>query len=255
VLLDHLPHAVSYVLVVSIRMGVALALLPAPIGQGAPVVVRAALGVYLALALTWAHLADLPPEVTDPTWVLTAALGEAWIGASIGLTARLAVAVAEIAGELVSTSMGLGFAPAVDPNTGHESTATSLVLAQLTTLAFFAIRGHHVILTALASTLDLLPPGAGWRLEVATPALELAGSILRAGVLVASPVVATMFIVQLGVALASRVASRLQVFSLSFAVAASVGLLTLGVVLPAIAGALVRAVEGLGESLAALVTP
>ena len=53
----------------------------------------------------------------------------------------------------------------------------------------------------------------------------------------------TMLIVQLGVAITSRAAPRLQVFSISFAIAASVGLLTLVVAMPAITEAITACVK------------
>jgi flagellar biosynthetic protein FliR len=224
---------VPLVVLVSIRIGVALASLPAPLGSVAPTQVRAALGLMLAITITLPRLSDAAEILLDPFWLAGAALSEALVGATIGLTARLCLAAAEIAGEIVGGSIGLGFAQQVDPSSGHEVAATARVLEMLAVLTFFAARGHHAVIAALAESLVLVPPGAGVGEAVQAHGLELG----------------TMLVVQLALAITSRAAPRLQVFSISFALAASVGLLTLVVSMTAISEAITREVHALPAQL------
>jgi len=236
--LDDLVRLVPYVILVSVRVGVALASLPAPFGSGAPNQVRAALGLFLSIAIAIPHAREADAIVLDPFWLGGAAIGEALVGAAIGLTARLCLAATEAAGEVVSGSMGLGFAQTVDPTTGSETSVVAKALMQLAVLGFFAMGGHHAIIAGLARSLDAAPPGMAWNGAIATSTVDMAGDLVAVGLRIASPVMGTMLIVQLGVALVSRAAPRLQVFSISFAVAASVGLLTLFVAIPAMAEAI-----------------
>lgn len=240
---------VPLVVLVSLRIGVALASLPAPFGSVAPTQVRVALGLVLAVTITLPRLSDASAIVLDPFWLAGAALSEALVGATIGLSARLCLAAAEIAGEVVGGSIGLGFAQQVDPSSGHEVAATARVLEMLAVLTFFAARGHHAVIAALAESLVLVPPGAGVSDVVRAHGLELGTGLVAAGLRIASPVLGTMLVVQLAIAITSRAAPRLQVFSISFALAASVGLLTLVVSMTAISEAITHEVNTLPAAL------
>lgn len=233
-----LVQLVPYVLLVSVRVGVALASLPAPFGSVAPSQVRAVLSLFVAAVIAIPHAAEASTIMLDPFWLGGAAIGEALVGAAIGLTARLCLAATEAAGEVVSGSMGLGFAQTVDPTSGQETAVVAKALMQLAVLAFFALGGHHAIILGLSRSLDAAPPGAGWSDPIARSAVDMAGDLVAVGLGIASPVMGTMLVVQLGVALVSRAAPRLQVFSISFAVAASAGLLTLFVAIPAMSEAI-----------------
>ena len=119
----------------------------------------------------------------------------------------------------------------------------------LAVLTFFAARGHHAVIAALAESLVLVPPGAGVSDVVRAHGLELGTGLVAAGLRIASPVLGTMLVVQLAIAITSRAAPRLQVFSISFALAASVGLLTLVVSMTAISEAITHEVNTLPAAL------
>lgn len=242
-------------MLVSLRIGVALASLPAPLGSVAPPQVRAALGLFLAIAIALPHAREANDLFVDPIWLSGAAVGEVLVGAAIGLSARLCLAAAEAAGEIVGGSIGLGFAQLADPTTGQEAAATSRVLEQLAVLVFFASSGHQAVIAALAQSLEVAPPGAAWTGALSAHTLDLGADLVAAGLRIASPVMGTMLIVQLGVAITSRAAPRLQVFSISFAVAAAVGLATLVVAMPAIAEAITAQMRGLPSTLIEVVSP
>jgi len=248
--LDELARLVPYIVLISVRVGIAFASLPPPVGSVAPAQVRAVLGVFVAAVIAIPHTAEAQAIVLDPFWLGGAAVGEALVGAAIGLTARLCIAATEAAGEVISGSIGLGFAQAMDPTSGQETSVVAHALIQLAVLAFFVLGGHHAVIAGLARSLDSAPPGAAWNGAIAVSALEMARDLVGAGLRIASPVMGTMLIVQMGVALASRAAPRLQVFSISFAVAASVGLLTLFVAIPATTEAIAASVREIPTHIA-----
>jgi flagellar biosynthetic protein FliR len=251
---EGLVPLIPLVMLVSLRVGVALASLPAPLGNVAPMQVRAALGLALATVITLPRAGDADAIVLDPFWLAGAALSEALVGACIGLTARLCLAAAEIAGEAVGGSIGLGFAQQVDPSSGHEVAATARLLEMLAVMTFFVGNGHHAVIGALAESLALVPPGAGVSEALRVHGADLGAGLVGAGLRIASPVLGTMLVVQLAIAITSRAAPRLQVFSLSFAVAASVGLLTIVVSMTAISEAIHHEVDALPARLMEIVS-
>lgn len=216
------------VVLVAVRVGTALATMPAPFGELAPVRIRAVLGFMISLTMTIPNLdAIVVPEGLDPMAYGIAAFGEFVIGSVIGLTVRVTLAAAEMAGTLVGMSMGLGFATSVDPLFGDVSLPTTHVMGALGILIFMSIQGHHVVLQALNASLLAAPVGAAWQASLSGGILGIGSQMVARGLQIASPVVASLFIVQIGAALVTKAAPRVQLFALTFAVTIGIGLVVL----------------------------
>ena len=239
-----------FVALVSLRVAVVLALLPAPFGELAPTRIRAALSFVLAYVLSLPTLGSALSLSLEPTTMLVSGLAELVIGTSIGLTVRVAMAAAESAGTLAGNAMGLGFAGQVDPLFGSEGVPTTMITSSLAVLIFFVLRGHHIVLEALSASLTVAPCGGGF------PALHLEGlttlgsRMVMQGLRIASPVVATMFIVQLGTALVARAAPRVQIFALSFGVSVSIGALVLLLSAPELAHGIAVVISSIPDTIA-----
>jgi flagellar biosynthetic protein FliR len=243
---------VPYVALVSIRVAIVLSMMPAPFGELAPARIRAALSFLIAFSLTIPTLGQAHTIPIDPAPLLVSSLAETMIGAVIGLTVRVTLAAAEAAGTLLGTSMGLGFANTIDPLFSDEGVPTTSLIGSLAVLVFFVLRGHHVVLEALSASLALAPCGHGFPQFPADRMIVLGSRIVAQGLRIASPVVATMFIVQLGMALVAKAAPRVQIFSLSFGVAVSIGALVIVASAPHIAQGLANLVSGIPDTLAQL---
>lgn len=240
------------VVLVSLRVGIVFALLPAPLGDMTPVVIRTALSFMVAFTLTLPTLGHAHTLSLEPSALLVSALSELMVGAVIGMTVRVTLAVAEIAGSLAGNAMGLGFATTIDPLFKDEGVPTTGLLGSLGVLIFFVLRGHHVLLQALSASLALAPCGAGFPAFHADRIAVLGARMVAQGLRIASPVVATMFIVQMGMALVARAAPRVQVFSLSFGIAASIGALVLVASAPHAAQGLATIIAAIPDTLAQL---
>ena len=122
-------NVLPLVALVSLRVAIMLALLPAPFGELAPARIRAALSFVLAFALTLPTLGDAHQISLEPAPLLISGLTELLVGAVIGLTVRVTLAAAEAAGTLTGTAMGLGFANQIDPLFGDEGVPTTTLIS------------------------------------------------------------------------------------------------------------------------------
>jgi len=244
-----LMRIAPFIALVSLRVALVLALMPAPFGDLAPMRIRAALGFLLAMVLCLPHLSMAPKLGIDPGPLLVAAVTEIFVGSVIGLTVRVTLAAAEIAGTIAGNAMGLGFAGSIDPLFGEESLPTTLIMNSLGILTFFALRGHHAVFEALFASLTLVPAGELIHTLRAPELTALGAGMVAHGLRIASPVVATMFITQLGTALVARAAPRVQIFALSFGVTVSVGALVLVASAPQVASAISTSVSSLLPTL------
>jgi flagellar biosynthetic protein FliR len=236
----------------SLRIALTLAGLPAPFGGVAPMRVRTALSVALSLALCIPLIGRLPPIATDVVSLGRAAVFEIMLGSVMGLTVRVTLAAVEVAGTLAGQAMGLGFATSIDPSHGESILPTTYLLGSLGTAIFFAFNGHHVVIAALSDSLIHIPIGQGLPEGVRNAGLHIGGDLVARGLQIAAPVVASMFIVQLGTAFVSRTAQRVHLFAFSFSIAIAAGILVLYVSASSIVAAISVQVRHLPEALMAL---
>ena len=205
----------------SLRCGAALAVLP---GIGAllvPLRVRIGLSAAVGLLVLGGPPLAVPADLLGVGGLLAIA-GEIAVGLMAGLVLHIAFASASIAGELLSQSMGLGFASIIDPGG-----ATNSVLA-----------------TFLGLLLWLLLLGMGAHLRL----IELL--VASSGLLLALPVAALLLLVNLLLAVTARSAPQLNIFSIGFPALLVAGLLALPVALPAMVDRLASIIDGAQDQLA-----
>jgi flagellar biosynthetic protein FliR len=197
-----------------------------------PVSIKVSLGVLITMIIA----PTLPPlPAIDPgSWAgLLVLLQELLIGLAMGFAMRLVFAAIEMAGEVTSLTMGLGFATFFDPSSSGRSSAIGQFLALVATMAFLAVNAHLVLLSALAESFVSLPITGG-PFSSGAP-LELArwgGRIFSAGFQISLPIVAALLITNIALGILTRAAPQLNLFGIGFPVTLGVGLLTLSIALP-----------------------
>lgn len=197
-----------------------------------PVAAKVSLGVILATIIAPA-IPALP--AADPVSLagLLILVQEMLIGLAMGFAMRIVFAAVEMAGEMSSLTMGLGFASFFDPQTKGRSSAVSQLLALIATMAFLAVNAHLVLLSALAESFVTMPisaspmgVGAPWELA------RWAGRIFSAGLQLALPIIAALLITNVALGILTRAAPQLNIFGIGFPISLGVGLLVISLVLP-----------------------
>ncbi|QYF92021.1 flagellar biosynthetic protein FliR [Massilia sp. PAMC28688] len=197
-----------------------------------PRTAKVLLGVMLALAIAPAIPAA---PAADPMSLagLLILIQELLIGAAMGFSMRIVFAAVEMAGEVASMTMGLGFAATFDPQTRGRSTSVSQFLALIATMAFMAVNGHLVLLEVLAESFYSLPISAtpvanGMSLQV----VRWGATIFSVGLQLSLPIVAALLITTVALGILTRAAPQLNIFGIGFPVSLGVGLLLLSQTLP-----------------------
>ena len=85
---------------------------------------------------------------------------EAVIGLMMGSLARFFFFAFQIAGELVSMSMGLSSAQMFNPALGGQSSAIEQFYLAFATLFYLSVNGHHFLLSGLVDSFRVLPISA-----------------------------------------------------------------------------------------------
>ena len=213
------PGALSVFMLLLGRTGGLLWAVPGWEQRQLPVRVRVAATFVLALAMTpFVSQRYTEQAVPGLEWL---PLELAW-GLALGLSMRILLASAEIAGELMGVSLGLGFANFFDPGAGEAANPVRRIAQTLALLAFIAVGGLAAPVRVLAHPLlaDLV-----WfeLLRDATRVFTLFSDSFSLGVALAMPMIVATTCANLAVGLANRAASGLNVFSVMLALTALIG--------------------------------
>ena len=218
---------------VMVRIGAAFIAAPVFGAVGVPVMVRITLSGAIAVLVINTQAITPPAEIFSATTLL-AILGEALIGLAIGFVLQIAFAAPMLASELIGTSMGLGFASAVDPQNGRSSPALGQFLSILITLLFLAVNGHLVLVEMVVKSYQAMPPGAAWLAPGRLQGIALFGGYtFTAGLLLALPVGFLLLCLNLIIGMISRAAPSLNLFAIGLPAGLAVGVIALALAMPA----------------------
>lgn len=210
---------------------------------------RAAVLVVLALVLLPATPPARLPE--DPLAVPFVLAGEMAIGVAIGLLAAAFVQGAALAGEFASTQMGLQLAPALAPMPEAQQAGIAQLQSLLAVAVFLHLDGHLALVSGVADSLRVLPPGTVLHVEAFAPAVQRAGLVMfETALRVGAPVLGTLFLTNLAMAVLGRAVPHLNAMVVALPVATAAGLVMTAIALPLVAHVVGGATDALPASIA-----
>ena len=185
--------------------------------------------IIIAIALTIAIYPLLDWPVIDPVSAsgLVDIFQQALIGIVMGLFLQVVAAAFVVAGQTISTTMGLAMASLADPNFGTVP-VIGLLLTILGTLIFLSIGGHIILIEMLLESFRLVPIGERLPLTEIYPELIAWSSTMFLGaVLIAIPILCIMLLINIGLGIIARAAPQLNIFAVGFPAMIIVGLFVL----------------------------
>lgn len=228
---------------VAIRPGAAF--LAAPVFNAVAVPVQLRLVIALAIgvpALSIAQVAMPDGGLTSVVGIFAIA-GEVVVGLAIGFAVQIGFAASLLAGELISNTMGLGFASMANPTGGQASPAIGQFLSMLATFLFLAMGGHLTLAAIIIDSYTSLPPGAAWLSHDTIGGMVHFGSLIfAAGLSIALPVGFAMILVQIIMAMIARSTPSLNLFAVGLPATLMAGIVLMAIAMPAMGDAITHAI-------------
>ena len=249
--ISYLPALGAAFLLIFARTGTMVMLLPGLGEQNISTRLRLTIALILAAVLLPLHREayQIDTSALAPTIVLL--VEEIFIGAVLGLTARLTISALDVAGSVIAQQLGLGFVTAVDPTQGEQGAIVGNFLTMLGITLFFATDMHYLVIAALNDSYSLFAPGevpaTG---DVAALVTKTVSGAFRIGIQLSAPFLAFGLLFNLGLGVLSRLMPQMQVFFVALPASILIGFLFLILVLGTMMGLFLDYAGGVLHELA-----
>lgn len=209
--------------------------------------VKAMLGVWLAVLLGPGATA---PASLDAADFMIQMVTEAFVGAGMGMLVRIVVAAINTAGRFIDITGGFEMASSFDPMSFTQGGPFGRFYSLLATVLLFVSDGYQIMIQGLVRSFSSVPLGVGLDISVLADQIVVRlGDMFVAALQIAGPLMAVLFLVDVGFGLLSRAAPALNAFALGFPMKIFTSLMlgaTLLVALPAAVSSITKsALDGL----------
>lgn len=147
----------------------------------------------------------------------TVILSEVSLGLLLGLAIQVLQEGIVLGAQTLSIQAGYSYASTVDPNSEADSSVLQVLLGLGASWLFMTLGLDRVLLKAILSSFATYPAGAFAAQWSDIPSLiALSGSVFSNGLRIAAPIVGVLLLVDVAMALLSRLQPQLQLLNLSF---------------------------------------
>jgi flagellar biosynthetic protein FliR len=207
---------VLHFLLILLRVGGIFALIPMPGLRSALSPVRVSFVVLMCVVVF-----PLSPPMSGIGVTLESAVSVMLSEVSLGLLIGLAIQILQegivLGAQLLSIQAGYSYASTVDPTSEADSSVLQVLLGLGASWLFLTLGLDRVLLKSVLSSFALYSPGAFAAQWSDIPSLiALSGVMFSNGFRIAAPIVGVLLLVDLAMAMLSRLQPQLQLLNLSF---------------------------------------
>jgi flagellar biosynthesis protein FliR len=206
-------HLLKAALLVCIRVSGLFVFAPIFSSQALPAKVKSVFLVVLTVVLA-PIAAALPGSHVEVG--LQGVLGELGVSALLGLSLALLNELASLAGQLLGMQFSFSLVNLLDPNSEVQTPLLSQMLGLLEITVLLTAGLHRTILAALLRTFLAVPLGSGLvPRDIGLPLIGMMSGVFFAALQLAAPAMSATLLVEIGIALMSRVSPQLPVLALT----------------------------------------
>lgn len=212
--------------------------------------------VALVLAMTMLLEQRWPvPRTAIPSLgeLVALAFTEAAIGLAIGLIVGVLAEALTMAAQIASLQAGYSYSTIIDPMSRADSGLLPVLYQLAAGMLFIAFGVDGMLISAAGTSFDAIAP-ASFEISPATVSavIRLLGGAISAGLRLALPVICTLILTDVGLSIAGRISSHLQLLSLAFPVKMLLALAVLGASVQPLATLYGSLLEHVRQALAVL---
>lgn len=158
---------------------------------------------------------------------------ETFVGLSMGYINLVMFSSLYVAGQIIDMQMGFGIVNVIDPQSNAQVPLIGNFYYILTILVFLTVNGHHVLISALIRSFDIVPiSDAIFGQNFLKAIIQSYTEMFAVGFKVGLPVVSIIFITDVAMAILARTVPQMNVFIVGLPVKILVGFLGMITVFP-----------------------
>ncbi len=240
----------SFILTI-MRVSIVMFMLPIFSSDRAPTQVKAAATIVITLGI-WPQL-SLPGIAmpSSPVDIVLLFINELVLGLLLSMCINFVFMGIQAGGELFGFQMGFTMINFADPLTGNQTGITAFFLWMVATLTFLSLDGHLFMFRAFAMSFKVIPAGGLVLSEMLlTEVLALSAELFVIAIKIASPIMVSLFLIELALALVSRASPQINIMDVGFPVKIGAGFFFLGMMLVIMAEFMAQYIARMDDMLA-----
>lgn len=219
-------------LLVLARVAAVIGVAPVFGTRSIPNQVKVGLAVVLTVLLVPMQTGEAT-VLSDWISMMLAVTGEVLVGLLMGFAGVLVFSAVQIASRVVGIQIGLGMPSTMDPFWTESGSFLDTFYGMMAIIIFLGIGGHHIIITALARSFELVPLATyGLKAVTGDHLLALSAAAFNTAIQLSIAAVGTMLLADIAMGLVVRTMPQLNIFSVGMSVKTSLGLLILALLAP-----------------------
>lgn len=232
---EFLSTGVFAFIIIFVRFGTALMIMPGVGDSFVPSNVRLMIALAICLVITPVLMPFMPSPLPGFATMMVLIVIEFITGLFIGTIARIFMTALDTAGMIISMASGISNAQIFNPALSVQGSLFGAFLSIMGVTLLFVTNMHHMMIHGLVESYHMFPmgglPDTGSMAELITKAVASAFLI---GFQIALPFIMISLMVQVGMGVLSRLMPQIQVFILAVPIQILLALMTMGFALSAI---------------------
>lgn len=236
------------VLLVALRMTSFFSVVPVFFPKGTPNIMKVLLAVIMAVIL----LPGIKPlnigDISSNFDLFLFCANEVISGITLGFITNVCFLIIRMAGQLIDMQIGFSMLSMFDPNSNSNVTFLERLLYWASTVVFFIIDGHHMLIRAMMESFNIVNMGKSLLTQDTIMLIvDAFVQYFAIGLKIAIPLVLIILITDLTLGLVARTVPQLNVMILGMPIKILVGLTCFSLALPIILKAVVYVLSTLPD--------
>jgi flagellar biosynthetic protein FliR len=183
--------------------------------KGVPNIFKIGFSLFVSFII-FAGMGTNNPVPLDSQYVLLI-LREILVGVLLGFLAYLFFTAVQTAGSFMDIQIGFGMANVIDPMTGASAPMLGNLKYMIAMLLFLAFDGHHFLIRAIMESYQWIPLNNQlfariYDGQISDFIIKSMSTMFYLALQIAAPVIAALFLTDLGLGLLTRVAPQFNIF-------------------------------------------
>lgn len=219
-------------LLVLVRMSALFVITPVFGSRNVPSYLKIAFAFFCSMILI-TLMKDVNVEFTNIYTYAALIAKELAVGIILGYTSYMVFSTLYFAGQIIDTQIGFGMVNVLDPMQDAQVPLTGNFIYIIALLFFLMLNGHHVLLTALFKSYNVLPIDSfAFNDVLFNNIFRIFYETFAIGFKISIPVLAAALLAEVALGILAKTVPQMNVFVIGMPLKVGVGLLTLFAMMP-----------------------